>query len=855
MNRKSATFCVSIFIVLLGFQTAFAQNIGYLGRTHSLTIKGIQPFSANSCNLEITLPDGEKVEKEVNAPDFETKVDFVPKSVGRNLIEWEGKLKLRGFTPILGCTGGGKIFVEVTYPKQAQLDEKDLELLANARQLFRDKKINEAFDIFRQLAEKGHAQSQAFVAAAYYRGEGTTRNFAEAFKWAILAAETEAYSMHLLGIMYFNGYGVKQDCDLAVKYYKSAIEKNEVNAMLNLGRAYLMGRCVKSDPAEAKILLDRAASVGNAGAMFTLGGMYERGVGVEKDERLAIDWYRKASDKGDEAAKKELARMEAAEALAAKDRQRIQAEQLAKKEEEERNARWLSSPEYKKQQLEIAKQEQERLERQRLADERKVVEDQRRLQQQEIEENEKCCRSIFFQTRQAGDAQRWVGDPIISILYLKALSGTHVRTVLSEDGLIQVNLNISPNGIASLWFSREVINLPKEIRGTWQSNNGKLFISFENKWSFQAEYLSRLFRNPNERYPRAPSNLFLQSNSAPFFLSGEYLWGGEVHLDPDKKIHVDASRYQNPSNVLPKEYERKFVDEQKRQQQLEIARREQVEKDRLERQRITSTQPTSVPEATATVGRQQAQVQIPGYPGSVEPMAWCKSFLESAVRTIKDSGRQNNLKSAYDTNDVNRMEAGAKYLAREIGSMQLAPVQWQHIVAPKLMQGGIAGREYSTAFDKSVVEQCLDLTTEIDPKRAEVYRIRNSIQRIVGGSVDYLFGEHIVNVENVLRDRRLPNAEELISYDFVSKINFNNKLFNTLEDIEVEVKKYNSPEQEKLTKDLKFIRENLKNTGHSASDMRYLIDKAYTDSYNKWRFRSGLITPRVNEHLNLMRRR
>jgi hypothetical protein len=356
--------------------------------------------------------------------------------------------------------------------------------------------------------------------------------------------------------------------------------------MINLGRAYLSGRCVASDPAEAKPLLDRAASLGNALAMFSLGGMYEKGQGVERDEKAAIEWYRKASDKGDEAAKKELARLEAAEASALKDKQRIQAEQLAKKEEEEINARFLSSPDYKKQQLEIAKQEQERLERQRLVDERKVVEDQRRLQQQEKEKNEKCCRSIFFQTRQGGDAQRWVGDPIISIHYLKSLSGTHKRSLFSEDGLIQVTLDISPNGIASLRFSREIINLPKIIWGTWQSNNGKVLISFENKWFFQAEVLSRLFRNPNERYPKAPLSLFLQSSSAPFFLTGEYSEGGEMHFDSDKRVNVDASRYQNPSNVLPQEYERRVAEEQKRQQQLEIARREQLEKERLERQRV-----------------------------------------------------------------------------------------------------------------------------------------------------------------------------------------------------------------------------------------------------------------------------
>ncbi|MEZ5828970.1 MAG: tetratricopeptide repeat protein [Hyphomicrobiales bacterium] len=32
--------------------------------------------------------------------------------------------------------------------------------------------------------------------------------------------------------------------------------------------------------------------------MFSLGSLYSRGLGVAKDESQAVDWYRKAADKG-----------------------------------------------------------------------------------------------------------------------------------------------------------------------------------------------------------------------------------------------------------------------------------------------------------------------------------------------------------------------------------------------------------------------------------------------------------------------------------------------------------------------------------------------------------------------------
>lgn len=290
--------------------SALAQEVAFVGQTYSLDLKATQTASVKVCNLEITLPDGQKIEREVTAPNYETQVDFIPKVAGKNIIAWEGKLKFRGLNTTLGCSLGGNTAIEVTYPKQAQLDEKDLENIEILKQLESEKKWVEAFAIRKQLAEKGHSPSQASIAIRYYLGQGVTKNFSEAYKWASLSSETESSAMNLLGFLYANGYGVKQDCDAAIRHYKLAIDKNNVTAMFNLGRAYITGRCTPLDVTAGMSLLLKAADLRNQSAALFLGEMNENGIATAVNFDEARNWYQKARNLGSARADELLKRLD-----------------------------------------------------------------------------------------------------------------------------------------------------------------------------------------------------------------------------------------------------------------------------------------------------------------------------------------------------------------------------------------------------------------------------------------------------------------------------------------------------------------------------------------------------------------
>jgi TPR repeat protein len=76
-------------------------------------------------------------------------------------------------------------------------------------------------------------------------------------------------------------------------------EQDDTEAMLQLGRLFNRGEYgVPKDDAKAVEWYRKAAEKGNHVAQVNLGIMYEKGHGVAKDEARAVEWYRKAAEKG-----------------------------------------------------------------------------------------------------------------------------------------------------------------------------------------------------------------------------------------------------------------------------------------------------------------------------------------------------------------------------------------------------------------------------------------------------------------------------------------------------------------------------------------------------------------------------
>ncbi len=156
-----------------------------------------------------------------------------------------------------------------------------------------------ALPLLRELAEKGNARAQCNLGYCYYWGYGVEENDEEAVKWYRLAAEQGyAVAQHHLGYCYHEGNGVAKDYNEAVKWYRLAAEQGDADAQCSLGECYDEGEGVAKDYNEAVKWYRLAAEQGDVTAQVYLGYCYENGNGVAKDYNEAVKWYRLAAEQG-----------------------------------------------------------------------------------------------------------------------------------------------------------------------------------------------------------------------------------------------------------------------------------------------------------------------------------------------------------------------------------------------------------------------------------------------------------------------------------------------------------------------------------------------------------------------------
>jgi len=208
---------------------------------------------------------------------------------------------------------------------------------------FLGQKYKLAMARLKPFAESGSARAQSYVGSMYESGRGVERNYAEAIRWFLKAAEqSDPYSQSHLGYLYETGLGAARDEKVAAQWYAKAAEQgNDYSearlaslyrdgrgvaqdfqqaanwfskaadqgstwAQLNLGLLYVKGQGVPLDQAKGIVLLRKAAEQNDSDAQYNLGWAYESGTGVPKDTQEAIKWYGRASDRGNAQARARL---------------------------------------------------------------------------------------------------------------------------------------------------------------------------------------------------------------------------------------------------------------------------------------------------------------------------------------------------------------------------------------------------------------------------------------------------------------------------------------------------------------------------------------------------------------------
>lgn len=190
-----------------------------------------------------------------------------------------------------------------------------------------EKDFSKAAEYRKKAAELGYGDSQYSLGLNYEFGVGTERNFDEAIKWYTLAAEQKnLFACYRLAEKFAKGEGVPVNYSKAETYYREVIEAGEGgegdfydDAIIKLA---LMHATKTNDNCSAFPLWKLAAERGNTLAKCNLGFCYYNGWGTSKDDSQALYWWRQAGAEGNETARDSAQKLEQAQILEQKLRER-----------------------------------------------------------------------------------------------------------------------------------------------------------------------------------------------------------------------------------------------------------------------------------------------------------------------------------------------------------------------------------------------------------------------------------------------------------------------------------------------------------------------------------------------------
>ena len=138
----------------------------------------------------------------------------------------------------------------------------------------------------------------------YLKGWGVEQNPDEAVIWYRLAADNGwPNALDGLGNLYKsgpddNGRGAPEDINEAIRLYQVASELGSTNAMNNLGTLYLSDTLGEPNVELGVQWLSRAADRGNRFAPFNLGRMYRDGRVLERNYDKALEYFQLSADFG-----------------------------------------------------------------------------------------------------------------------------------------------------------------------------------------------------------------------------------------------------------------------------------------------------------------------------------------------------------------------------------------------------------------------------------------------------------------------------------------------------------------------------------------------------------------------------
>ena len=208
--------------------------------------------------------------------------------------------------------------------KEKKYGGEELDIIAKIYYLGRgiDRLSPRMFSLLKKSAMLGDPEAQAYVAVAYFYGQGVETDIDKAIRFAEMAAQrlrgSELKNIEEL-LQSFKTFKEKSNLtkesnitkDLHLPLIKESIIKNaklggDPWAQYQLAEMYTFGTKDISFHKEAFKLFEKAAEQGLAHAQYKLAFLYYYGQGVELDINKAMEWMQKAADNNAPRAQQEL---------------------------------------------------------------------------------------------------------------------------------------------------------------------------------------------------------------------------------------------------------------------------------------------------------------------------------------------------------------------------------------------------------------------------------------------------------------------------------------------------------------------------------------------------------------------
>jgi TPR repeat protein len=148
-------------------------------------------------------------------------------------------------------------------------------------------------------AEKGDAAAQTLIGTIYADGLGVRENLATASSWYSLASKNgDMLATFELAMLYQDGSGVPQNRERAAELFTKAADMGSMPAKYNLALLHVEGRYATPDLIKAAALMKEAADSGLPEAQYDYGMMLIDGAGIPTDPVAGAEQLKLAAEAG-----------------------------------------------------------------------------------------------------------------------------------------------------------------------------------------------------------------------------------------------------------------------------------------------------------------------------------------------------------------------------------------------------------------------------------------------------------------------------------------------------------------------------------------------------------------------------